>query len=219
MKKIILSLVFGIMSLVSFAQVFTCEKLQNDVEKYKQIQKKYKNSGNKIWSKELFKEFPCHDDGTITYEYILKSDSIFNIEDLHTNILNWCKVRCPINSPIEITSNNHISSTYTLTNVGRAIGYMNATFINAKGETTVDIKENRIKVVVKILLYMSGNTWNGAEVVLPGSCFPCNPNGSQKDSHAMAFINCHFNSLDIVQSLMKHLNDNISTIQNGEDEW
>ena len=219
MKRIIFLFLFAIMSLVSFGQVFTCEEFQNDLAKYKQIQSKYKASGNKTWSKELFKQFPCHNDGTITYEYILKSDSIFNIEDLYTNILNWYKVQCPTGVPTNIPSSNHISCICILTNVGRAIGYMNATFINAKSEITVDIKENRVKILVKILQYVSANTWNGAEVVLPNSCFPCDPKKGQKDSHAMAFINCHYNALGTVNSLMKFLNDNISIIQNGENDW
>lgn len=219
MKKYILSFLFSIIGLAGFGQTFTCNEFQNDLSKYEKVAKDFKSSGNKKWAKELYSMFPCHNDGTITYEYIVRSDSIFNIEDLYTNILNWYKIQVPNCMPNQFSSNTHLSYICTLMNMGRAIGYMNATFINAKEEITIDIKENKVKILVKILQYISANTWQGAEVVLPNSCFPCNPKGSQKDSHAMAFINCHSNALNTISSFIKYLNDNISIIKNGETDW
>ena len=82
----------------------------------------------------------------------------------------------------------------------------------------IDVKENRVRVTSRIFNYIAG-TWKGAEHTAPGDCYPVVPDAKQKDSHAMAFINCHYNGLLTVSSLIKYLNDNISTIKNDDDNW
>lgn len=96
---------------------------------------------------------------------------------------------------------------------------MNATFISAREEITIDIKDNRVRVTITVLSYIGANTWNGAETIVPGACYPVNSKGGQKDSHAMAFINCHNDALMTIKGLIKYLNNNTETIKYGDEEW
>jgi hypothetical protein len=221
MKKILLllALCLSVVTTNAHQVLFHCENFDKDLAKYQEIQNEYKSSGNKTWAKELLKGFPVANDNTITYQYVVMCDSTLNVEDIYISLLNWYKVKMPNVEPTKSGSNNHLSANAILQSVGKAMGYMNATFINAREEITIDIKENRLRITVKILQYISANTWKGAESKTPGGCYPCDAKGSQKDSHAMAFINCNFDAIMSVKSIINHLNNNFKTINEGEDNW
>lgn len=218
MKKYLFAL-FCIMPCMTFAQVWKCIEFDNNLSKYNEIANKYKNSGNKKWSQMLLEVFPITNENTIQHQYIIKSDSIFNITDISECLLSWYKVKTPNIAPNISNSNERLSVIANLQNVGRHVGYMNATIINAKEEITVDIKDNRVRITVTILNYFGANTWSGIESIVPGGCYPVNIKGSQKESHAMAFINCHYDIINTVASLINYLNNNSKIIMEGDNEW
>lgn len=199
--------------------VWTCTDFEDALKIYNSVAKQYKAFGNKRWAKELLTAFPISSDNTIKHQYIVKSDSTFDINDIGASLLSWYKTKMTGVNPCPSGSLNHLSGIAILQSVGRAIGYMNATFLNAKEEVTIDIKENRIRITVTILNYVGANTWKGTETIVPGACYPVNSSAGQKDSHAMAFINCHHDAINTVASIIKYLNDNSRTIQSGDDEW
>lgn len=216
MKKILF--IFIAMLLACFnakAQVWSCDEFQTDLNTYNELNSKYKSSGNKKWAKNLIQAFPLAEDGTIKFQYVIKSSKEFNAEDIHNTLLSWYKIK----NIVPTGNETRMSGFGILQNVGRYVGYMNATFISAKSEITIEIKENKIRVTASVLNYIGANTWNGAETILPSGCFPAVPDGKQKDSHAMAYINCVHNLLTDVASIMKHLNDNVQTIENGDEDW
>lgn len=219
MKKILFSILTCIFAVCSYAQkTWTCPEYDADFEKYSAISKEYK-SAQKKWSQKLLEAFPIASDNTIKYQYVVKTDSTFNVEDISNSLLSWYKVKMTNVNPVVNGSPDRLSGIATLRNVGSAIGYMNATFISAQEEVTIDIKENRVRITVIILGYFQANTWKGAEKVAPGACFPVNEKGKQKDSHAMAFINSHYDAICTVGSIIKHLNENTKVIKNGEEDW
>lgn len=204
---------------MAFAQIWSCPEFDSDLAKYNEVAKKYKNSSNKKWSQMLLQAFPVTSENTIKYQYVIKSDSTFNVEDISNSLLSWYKRKVPNAVPNAYGSPEHLSVIAVLHNVGRAIGYMNATFISAREEITIDIKDNRVRVTVTVLNYFGANTWKGVESVAPGDCYPVNAKGSQKDSHAMAFVNCHSDAINTIADLIKYLNNNTKTIMEGNDEW
>lgn len=220
MKSFFVFLYASILASIGYAQkTWNCPEFDADLQKYNQISKQFKSKGNKLWSEKLLEVFPIASDNTIKSQYIIKTDSIFNIEDINNVLLSWYKVKMTNLNPNPTGSPDRLSGIAVLQNVGRYVGYMNATYINAQEEVTIDIKENKVRVTVAILGYMSANSWQGAEVVYPGSCYPCIRSGKQKDSHAMAFINSHSEMLNTVYSIMNHLNENSRVIKDGQDEW
>lgn len=200
-------------------KVWDCADYHFDVSKFNKICDEFKSKGNKRWSKELLTAFPLSPDGTIKYQYVIATDSTFNVEDIRVCLLNWYKKKMTNVNPSPTGSPERLSAIGVIQNLGRHIGYMNATFIHAVEEVTIDIKENRVRVTVEILSYSQANTWDGAKKVSPGACYPANEGGKQKDSHAMAFINCHNEALNTVGSVINHLNNHYKTIMNGDDEW
>lgn len=219
MKRLIFLILSCITSSMTFAQTWNCPEFDSDLAKYNEVAQKYKSSGNKKWSQMLLQAFPVTNENTIQYQYVVKCDSTFNVEDISNSLLSWYKTKTPNAVPNASGAIEHLSVITVLQNVGRAIGYMNATFISAREEIAVDIKDNRIRVTVTVLNYFGANTWNGVESIAPGGCYPVNAKGSQKDSHAMAFINCHCDAIYTIDSLIKYLNNNTKTILNGNDEW
>lgn len=219
MKRITFLLLACILYCIASAQTWSCPEFDTDLAKYNEVAKKYKNYGNKIWSQRLLEAFPVTNENTIKYQYVIKSDSTFSVEDISNSLLTWYKTKTPNAVPNSTGSPEHLSVIAVLQNVGRAIGYMNATFISAREEITVDIKDNRVRATVTVLNYFGANTWSGVESIVPGACYPVDPKGSQKDSHAMAFINCHSDAINTISSLIKYLNNNTKTIAEGNDDW
>lgn len=214
------SLLFSCMiSCVSFAQtIWKCPQYDSDLAKFNGITNKYKPRGDKTWSKVLLESFPLTNEGTIQYQYVITSDKSFNVTDISEKLLAWYKIKMPTLDP-KTGSPEHLTGIAVLQSVGRAVGYMNATFINAREEVSVDIKENKVRVTVSILGFISSNTWAGVELMTPINCYPANPKGAQKDSHAMAFINSHYDAISVVGNIMKYLNDNTKQISDGDDDW
>lgn len=219
MKRFTFFILSCMISCMAFAQTWSCPEFDSDLAKYNEVAKKYKGSGNKKWSQMLLQAFPITNENTIQYQYVIKSDTTFTVEDISNTLLSWFKIKVPNAVPNASGSPEHLSVIALLQNVGSAVGYMTATFISAREEITVDIKDNRVRITVTVLGYLSANTWSGAESVTPGGCYPVNAKASQKDSHAMAFINCHSDAIDTVGSLIKYLNNNTQTILEGNDEW
>ena len=220
MRNLITILLFILTFFQSYGKdIWSCADFDADVKTYSEIANQWKSSGNKKWAKKLLEAFPISSDNTIKYQYVVNSDSTFNINDIGTSLLSWYKTKMTGVNPCPSGCLTHLSGIAILQGMGNAIGYMNATFINAREEVTIDVKENRVRITVVILSYIGANAWKGTENVAPGACYPVNPSAGQKDSHAMAFINCHSDALNTISSIIKYLNENSRTIMNGDDEW
>lgn len=218
MKKVSLIALFLSCWICCFAQqVWHSQDYENAQKKFDEVKHAYKSKGNKIWSKKLLEMFPIASDKTIKHQCVIKSDSTFNVEIISQVLSAWCKIKFPDAVPDSVSSREHLRISGILKGVGQTVG-AGGTYINAKEEVMIDIKDNRVRVTSRIFNFIAG-TWKGAESNVPGDCFPVNPDASKKDSHAMAFINCHYNALLTISSLIKYLNDNTSTIKNNDDDW
>lgn len=217
MKKVLLIILLLTYWTGCYAQnIWYSQDYEEAQKKFDEVSALYKKKGNKTWSKRLLEMFPIASDKTIKHQCVVKSDSIFNVEIISQVLFAWCKIKFPDAIPDSVSSREHLRISGTLKGVGHTMG-ASGTYINAKEEVMIDIKDNRVRVTSRIFNYIAG-TWKGAEHNVPGDCFPVNPDASKKDSHAMAFINCHYNALLTISSLIKYLNDNISTIKN-DDDW
>ena len=222
MKRIGVLLFCIMTSVVIYGQnvskhVWQSQDYEDAQKKFDEVENLYKKKGNKTWSQKLLDAFPIASDKTIKHQYVIKCDTTFSA-DIISNVLSaWCKIKFPDAVQSNIGSNEHFRISGTLRGVGKASGAY-GTYINANEEVMIDVKENRVRVTSRIFNYIAG-TWKGAEHTAPGDCYPVVPDAKQKDSHAMAFINCHYNGLLTVSNLIKYLNDNISTIKNDDDNW
>ena len=220
MKKYLFTLLLSLGAIWTYGQeTWHCPEFDHDLLVYNDISKEYKNSGNKKWSQKLLEAFPVASDNTIKYQYVVNSDSSYNVQDISTSLLSWYKIKMTNVNPNPTGDPEHLSGIAVLQHIGKAFGYMTATYISAREEVTIDIKENKVRITVTILSYIGANTWSGVENIAPGSCYPADPKGSQKDSHAMAFINCHYDAINTVASIIKHLNESTKVLKEGEDEW
>lgn len=75
---------------------------------------------NKKWSRELLKAFPPAPDKTLKYQYVIKRDSTFNIEDIYNSILSWYKVKMPQSVTDTQGSPERVSTIGILQHVGKA---------------------------------------------------------------------------------------------------
>ena len=217
MKKILLIVLLLTYWTGCYAQnIWHSQDYEEVQKKYDEVKRVSKSKGNKAWSKKLLEAFPIASDKTIKYQCIIKSDSTFSIDILSHVISAWCKIKFPDAVLDTISSHEHIRFSGILNGVGTSNGAY-GTYINAREEVMIDIKDNRVRVTSRIFNYIAGN-WKGTDYTFPGDSYPVNPDAPQKDSHAMAFINCHYNALLTISSLIKYLNDNISTIKN-DDDW
>lgn len=197
--------------------VWQSQDYEDAQKKFDEVENLYKNKGNRTWSQKLLEVFSIASDKSIKHQYVIKCDTTFSA-DIISNVLSaWCKIKFPDAVQSNVGSNEHFRISGTLRGVGKTNGAY-GTYINANEEVMIDVKENRVRVTSRIFNYIAG-TWKGAEYTAPGDCYPVVPDAKQKDSHAMAFINCHYNGLLTVSSLIKYLNDNISTIKNDDDNW
>lgn len=218
MKKVFLIVLFITCWTGCFAQHVWHSQDYEDAQKiFDEVERNYKRKGNKTWSKKLLEAFPVAEDKTIKHQCVVKSDSTFDIKVISHVLSAWCKIKYPEAVPDSVSSHEHLRISGTLKGVGQTMGAA-GTYINAREEVMIDIKDNRVRVTSRIFNYITG-TWKGAEHNVPGDCFPVNLEASKKDSHAMAFINCHYNSLLTISSLIKYLNDNVSSIKNNDDDW
>lgn len=218
MKKVSLIVLLLTCWMGCFAQhVWYSQDYENARKKFDEVEREYKSKGCKAWSKKLLEAFPIASDKTIKHQYVVKSDSTFNVEVIDHVLSAWCKIKFPDAVPDSVSSRDHLRISGMLKGVGQTMGAA-GTFINAREEVMIDIKNNRVRVTSRIFNYIAG-TWKGAEQNVPGDCFPVNPEASKKDSHAMAFVNCHYNALLTISSLIKYLNDNVSTIKSDDDDW
>ena len=197
-------------------QTWHCQGYDEAMRKFEDVEKKFKSKGNKTWARELLQVFPIAADKTIKHQFVIKSDSTFDVKTISQLLLAWCKIKFPEATPDSVTSHEHLRVSGILKGVGQTMGAY-GTYINAREEVMIDVKGDRVRVTSRIFNYMVG-TWKGAEHTLPGDGFPVIPDASQKDSHAMAFINSNYNCLLTVSNLIKYLNDNVKTI-NNDDDW
>lgn len=218
MKKILLIILLISYWTCCFAQHVWHSQDYEDAQKiFDSVERNFKRKGNKTWSQELLEAFPIAEDKTIKHQCVVKSDSTFNVDAISQILTAWCKIKFPDAEPESVISHEHLRISGILRGVGKTNGAY-GTYINAREEVIIDIKDNRVRVTSRIFNYIAG-TWKGAEYTLPGDSYPVNAEATQKESHAMAFINCHYNALLTISSLIKYLNDNVSTIRNNDDDW
>ena len=218
MKKLLLIVFANIITGFCFGQnLWQSQEYENAQKIFDEVEALYRSKGNKIWAQKLLESFPIASDKTIKHQYVIRCDSTFS-SDIICNVLSaWCKIKFPDAVQSNVGSNVHFRISGTLIGVGKTSGAY-GTYINANEEVIIDVKENRVRVTSRIFNYIAG-TWKGAEYTAPGDSYPVVSDAKQKDSHAMAFINCHYNGLLTVSSLIKYLNANISTIKNDDDNW
>lgn len=223
MKKVFLFLLANLIVMGGFAQqLWHCQDYDYAQKKFDEIRETYKKSGNKKWSKKLLEAFPIASDNTIKHQYVIMCDSTFDVDVISHIVFAWCKIKYPDAVPDSVSSHEHLRISGLLKGVGKAYGLSLSydsykTFINAKEEVIIDIKGNRVRVTSRIFDYIIYGKL--VDEVAPGNCYPVNQDAKQKDSHAMAFINCHYNALGTIESLIKYLNDNIPILKSDDDDW
>lgn len=217
MKRLLLFVFVNTILSYCFAQqVWHSQDYDAAQKKFDEVTAIYKKKGNKTWSLKLLETFPISSDKTIKHQYVIISDSMFNTDVISRVVSAWCKTKFPDAVTDIVSSRDQLRISGQLKGVGQTMGAA-GTYINATEEVVIDIKGNRVRVTSRIINYVAGN-WKGAEYNVPGDCFPVNPDASKKDSHAMAFINCHYNALLTFSTLIKYLNDNVSTLK-PDDDW
>ena len=93
MKRITFLILSCMISCMTFAQTWSSPEFDSDLAKYNEVAKKYKSSGNKKWSQMLLEAFPVTSENTIKYQYVIKSDSTFNVADISNSLLSWYKTK------------------------------------------------------------------------------------------------------------------------------
>lgn len=221
MKKIFLFVLANLVLIGGFSQqLWHCQEYDDAQKKFDEICKKYEKSGNKTWSEKMLEAFPIASDKTIKHQYVVNCDSTFDVDVISHILSAWCKIKYPDAVPDSVSSHEHLRTSGLLQGVGKVYGLYGGykTYINAKEEVIIDIKPNRVRVTSRIFSYVNG-TGKGVDFTIPGDSYPVNQKAKQKDSHAMAFINCHYNALLTIESLIKYLNDNIATLKSDDDDW
>lgn len=205
----------------AFSQSYTCPQFEQDLASWQSLAKKYKKNGNKTWAKMASQTFKLNQDKCIEYKYIIQGKDSFNIADMEDYLANWIQLEFRNSQPFVDKINHNIEVKGILRGVGRHIGFYSATTINSELTANITLKEDRMRIVVKIPHYILGAANLGgieSQTKIIGDCYPFNEKGDHKDSYAMAYINLCANAFGKVDSLLKFLNEHTKDVSSGDDE-
>lgn len=220
MRYILLFILF-LFGNIALCQKFSCLKLDEDMSKMIEYKKKY--SSNQKWALKLNEEYGVDKNGAIHLDYIITSDSTFDIIKIMETSVGWFEYmfssaasikRCDYSEKIILGGGKYF-------NIGQyninAIYYAKTVKIHADVDIMIRFKEDRIRVETFIRHFnlISGDSMMRSEnsLVSIQDAFPNNPKANNKNAFAMAYINAYANSFNMVSRFLEYLNNNYK----GED--
>lgn len=227
MNRIVLFLCFYFISVIIYAQEYTCEKLKEDITAWNACT----NNNNTKWAKAILEQgaFKQNVDGSFEYVYIMNTeDSVdikalrnisFNYIGLNFNIDNAVRADMETNSP-----DNGVIFQGKLIGIGEFVGFGEYNKINGNVHFDIRFKPNRVRFSVKIqdyqvLKYIDGTLVQNY-IALVKDTFPLNPDSNHKKSYAMAFINANSKCLNFASSYLSHLNKHVKVSQPTDlEDW
>lgn len=209
------------------AQVYTCDKLQEDITSWNKL----KNSNNTKWAIAIRDNgmYKTNADGSFEYVYIFNTNDSVDIPTLRKisfdylgyvfNIGNSTRADIETNSP-----KDGVIYKGKVTGVGEFVGFGAYNKINANVHFDIRFKANRIRFSVKIQEYQVLKTSGAALVenrmVYVKDCFPINENSDHKKSYAMAFVNSNSNCLNFAHRFLEYMNKHVKESQpTNVEDW
>ncbi len=221
-------LAYGQISTTCDTSRFSCRAIIDDIAKFNRLYVRYKNAANnQEWANVLKNDFPLDRDGIIHFTYIIKCDTIFDINEVKAISTKWYSQAFSSDAAIQINTDNMISGTGTYYNIGQitipAIVYHKIIRMNASTDIALRFKENRIKmdITCRHYTYISGDSFGHSQstLVSPNEAFPFSNTQSNADRavYAQTYINCCSFSLEHAIDFLKFINQNFNIVLEDEN--
>lgn len=228
--KHLLLIVFTLIGSYVFSQNFSSYKVSEDYNKLLELKKKF-GRNNQKWALALNDEFGVDKNGAIHLDYVIESDTTFDISTAMECSLKYFEYafsnkssikRCDYEAGVIIGSGKYY-------NIGQyninAIYYAKTVKIHAEVDIIIRFKEGKIRIEAMIRHFnlisgdslMQGNN----TLVTIANAFPCNPKSDNKNAYAMAFINSFANCYGMIVDYVKFMNNNYkdSITIDTNDDW
>jgi hypothetical protein len=237
MKKLFSTLVVCLIAICSYGQMslecdttfFKCSEIFQDITKYNTVWKINKQDNIK-WATNLKGVFPLDKDNLLHFTYIVRTDSIIDMEVVKNVCTSWYGIGFSSqNSAIKEQTENYILGSGQFSMIGQttipAVFYYKIIKVHAQIDVIMRFKENRIKfeIIGRHYQYISGDSSGRShnDLLVPGTVFPFAAEEKQanKEVFSQSYINFCNNSLSLSRSFLDYLNKNIhpSFIQDNED--
>lgn len=237
MKKILLIISlffsvysFGQMSLECDTTFFQCSKIFSEIKAYNNVYKRQHND-NQNWALVLKNVFPVDKDNLLHFTYVIKTDSVIDMEEVKKICAKWYGVAFTSQSAsIEEQTDNYIFGTGQFNMIGQntipAVFYYKIIKVHAQIDIIMRFKENRLRfeIIGRHYKYISGDSsgYSHNDLIIPGTVYPFvdGQKPSDKEVYAQSYINFCNNSLAMARRFLDYLNKNIhpDTIQ-AEEDW
>ena len=237
MKKLTTILVLCVIAICSYGQMpmdcdtsyFQCSEIFQDITKYNVVWKKCKQDNIK-WATTLRGVFPVDKDNLLHFTYVVRTDSVVDMEQVKKVCADWYGIAFNSTSAIKEQSENYILGTGQFNMIGQttipAVVYYKIIKVHAQIDIIMRFKENRLKfeIIGRHYQYISGDSSGRShnDLIVPGNVFPFEEvnNNHDRAVYAQSYINFCNNSLALSRSFIDYLNKNIhtSSIQ-ADDNW
>jgi len=238
MKKLFFTLIVCFMTICMYGQMsmecdttfFKCSEILQDITKYNTVWESNRKDNVK-WATILRDVFPLDKDNLLHFTYIIRTDSIFDMEVVKKICTDWYGIGFTSQkSAIKEQAENYILGSGQFNMIGQttipAVFYYKIIKVHAQIDVIMRFKENRIKfeIIGRHYQYISGDS-NGRsqnDLLVPGTVFPFveEEKQSSKEVFSQSYINFCNNSLSLSRSFLDYLNKNIHpTFIQDDDDW
>lgn len=238
MKKLFITFVLSLLALCSYGQMslecdttfFKCSEIFHDIMKYNAVWKRYKQDNIK-WATTLRGAFPVDKDNLLHFTYIVRTDSIIDMEQVKKICTDWYGIGFSSqNRAIKEQTENYIYDTGQFNMIGQttipAVFYYKIIKVHAQIDVIMRFKENRIKfeIIGRHYQYISGDSSGRShnDLFIPGTVFPFADEDklSNKEVFSQSYINFCNNSLSLSRTFLDYLNKNIHpTVLQENEDW
>ncbi len=238
MKKIILFISFCFLTICSYAQMslecdttfFHCSEIFQDITKYNAVWQKNRQE-NVRWANTLRVVFPVDKDNLLHFTYIIRTDSVANMEQVKKVCSDWYGIAFNSKTTaVKEQTDDHILGSGQFNMIGQmtipAVFYHKIIKVHAQIDILMRFKENRIRfeIIGRHYQYISGDSSGRShnDLIVPGTVFPFmeTENRYDREVYAQSYINFCNNSLSLSRSFLDYLNKNIHPVViHEEEDW
>lgn len=206
MNKILATALLFVLSVcMATAQHFNTYDVDYDVKKYKDIIERNRNHTSLELANDLLRNFPLTQNGAIKFQYVLRADTLFDMDEMREIVENWQRTELGV-APQLRKDGNTFYTDKVMKEMERIPGGMFgfSTVISAEITCLVELREGRMRITVQIPRYRLGFSSVDEledELIRPGDCYPAKDKGREKVAYAKAFTNSITWALNTCHSL------------------
>lgn len=229
MKNFLITLGLCILSIISYAQQFSCDKIPETIAQWNRIMQN--QPSDVAWAKAIVDSsaYRINEKGEIEYEYVIKSSDTLDIEKTKDVTLDFLQYYFKFNSTIRAnvvqgSTDRSIFFQGHFNKLAYQQVFLSLYYFNADIFFDFKFKEDRIKIKVTVpyLTYHIGDKYTSMYTLLQLDPFQHYNNFTKndRDVHAKAMINVLAKTMSYPSYYLTYLNEHYAPKPTGgDDDW